>query len=90
MGATFWDRFFQGALQGLGELQETKAGGRWRVRGEFKEVSLSNISVKWQVNSRICVSFAPNRSKTDRMARAGARAAPQPAPRSLNEEDSKV
>lgn len=46
--------------------------------------------MKWQVDSRICVPFAPNRSKTDRVARAGAQAAPQPAPRFLNEENFKV
>lgn len=51
-----------------------------RVRGEFKEVLLSNISVKWQVDSRTCVPLAPNHSKTDRTAQAGARLPPSLPP----------
>lgn len=47
----FWDRFFQGALQGMRELQDRNAEAEGRGRGEFKEVLLSNVSVKGQVDS---------------------------------------
>lgn len=86
----FWDRFFQGALQGMGELQDRNAEADGRGRGEFKEVLLSNVSVKGQVDSWTCAPFAPIHSNTDLMARAGVQAAPQACPWVRNEENVNV